>query len=480
MDLLEVELYFYLLGIGGVGMGNLASLLLEKGHQVTGVDAHVYSPMLEFLDNKKIRYSCGFDAQNIPVDVDVAIVGNIIRADNVEVVALKEKNIKLISMPQALKEYFLMERVPIVVAGTHGKTTTSAMMACSLKNCGKDPGYFIGGVANDLGTGSAIGNGEHFVLEGDEYDSAYFEKRPKFLGYAPRILILTGIEFDHCDIYANLQEIEERFEQLVNIVPEEGFIVANGESTSVRKVTAAAKCPVIYYGAIENTENDNLDVVMYDRQSCSDSSEEKSRFKIKLPNGDNISLISRLTGMHNALNMTAVACVLYKIGIDDKLLADALRKFSGVMRRQQIVFEDTRTVIINDFAHHPTAVATTLAGIRESYGSDYKVWALFEPRTNTSRRHYFQETLPEAFAVADETILYKVYREEDIKPDERLNRQVVCEKLTALGKKCLLPNSVDEIIEYLQPQFSKKNIFVIMTNGEFGGLKEALIKSLQT
>lgn len=463
-----------MLGIGGVGMGNLALLLKEAGHDVFGSDAKVYPPMSDLLAQNRIAYCTGYDAANLPAQTDMAVIGNVVRSDNPEVLEIRKRGIPMLSMPQAIRQYLLTGRESIVVAGTHGKTTTSSLMAHTLRAAGLSPGFLIGGVPNDLGSGSAYGkvSGKHdyFVLEGDEYDSAFFQKEPKFLSYEPKHLVITSVEFDHADIYKNLDEITVQFDKVASIVPKDGHLLVCSDYPHALNAAKHAQCPVFRYG---QHEDDDFRITSMNQHGTTTNFE---LFLKDFNRRENFSV--QLAGAYNVMNAASVAGMLTLLGIDQASIRKGLATFSGVKRRQQVLFSSPQVTVVEDFAHHPTAITVTLQALRQAYPGR-EMMAVFEPRSNTTRRNFFQESLPRSLAVADEVLFYKIFNEQAIPDDQRLNRAKLQQTIQELGKACELVDSIDAIIERVVRKTAHPKLVVIMTNGDFDGLKPKLLPLLK-
>ncbi len=458
----------YLVGIGGVGMANLANLLQQVGHQVVGSDNAVYPPISDFLSSQAVDYRLGYAAKNLPEDVELAVVGNVVKKNNIEVEAMIQRQIPMLSMPQAIQRFLLAEREATVVAGTHGKTTVAAMLAHCLTVAGRAPGFFIGGIANNFMSGSALGTGRDFVLEGDEYDSAFFHKVPKFLSYQPKRLVLTSLEFDHADIYTDLDEISLEFSKLVELVPTSGCIVFYGGSKRLRQVVQKAKCRIYSYG--DSSESD-----FFYRNVEYASEALHMDFSVQVAaSGKQLCCSLASVGEQNVLNATAVVALLEHLGVDHKMIGEGLKSFLGVQRRQQTLWCDAHSLVIEDFAHHPTAIRQTLRGLRRAF-PEHQLWVLFEPRSNTTRRNHFQKTLPEALSIADVVVLYKVYQQETIPAGQRLDRSQVKSAVEKQQRRCYLADSVESIIRLVKEQEQKRRLVVVMSNGDFDGLKQQLV-----
>lgn len=454
----------YLMGIGGVAMGNLAGMLKSTGRNVRGSDRQLYSPMKEYLEGLNIDLKIGYSPENLIPEPELIIVGNVITRDNPEAQEMLKRKIQYISMPEAIRQFFLKGKEVIVVAGTHGKTTTTALIGWILKSAGKDPGVFLGGVSKDFNSGFYPGKGRYFVIEGDEYDTAFFDKGPKFLHYRPEALALTTIEFDHGDIYKDISEIKEAFKKLVSIIPPDGFIAYGNYSDSVRDVLDGINIKRVSCG--EKGTWDYKDVTVRDG---------RTEFTV-LKNGSIYEKFRwKQSGIHNIRNCLLAIAISEHLGLSEKEIQEGVESFSGVKRRQEEVGEFSGVLIIDDFAHHPTEVRETIAAIKLRYRKR-RLWAVFEPRSNTSRRNFFQELYPDAFIEADRVIISGVFNRDAIDEEKRLNPEQIVFDLKGRGREAFYIESVDEIVEFLLKNTQKGDVVLIMSNGSFGGIVERLKK----
>src|ERR1700736_3042483 len=381
------------MGICGTAMGSVAAALKERGFKVTGSDENIYPPMSTFLEEKGIALKEGFRPENIPNDVDVVVVGNAMKRGNPEVEAVLNRKLFYLSLPEVLKNYFLRGRHNLVVTGTHGKTTTTALLAWIMEKAGHKPGFLIGGIPKSFGQGARLNNSKHFVIEGDEYDSAFFDKRSKFIHYLPELLIVNNIEFDHADIFNDLDEIKLTCRRLLNNVPQNGMVLLNGDDPNCVEVAKDCLAQMIEVGFSENCAQRIRDVKY---------SPKGSQFKL----GDETFDIP-LVGEFNVRNaaMAATAARFYRV--PDAKIQTALKTFAGVARRLEVRGEARGVIVIDDFAHHPTAIAQTLQALRHRFPG-HRLWAIFEPRSNTTRRAVFQQQLPEALKLADGVFIAEV------------------------------------------------------------------------
>jgi UDP-N-acetylmuramate: L-alanyl-gamma-D-glutamyl-meso-diaminopimelate ligase len=462
-------LHFHLTGIGGAAMAPLAGMLAESGHRVTGSDAGVYPPASTLLDSLGIRWTNGFNAANLDPAPDIVVLGNALSRGNPEVEAVLDNKIPYRSLPQTLEEFFLPGRDSLVVTGTHGKTTTTSMLSWILHHAGRRPNFLIGGIAENFGRSFGLGDGDEFVLEGDEYDSAFFDKAPKFLHYHPREIIITSLEFDHADIYENLAAIELQFRRLVNVVPRSGRIVAWGESETVRGVVQRAFCPVETYGFTLG-----VDWVAGDLEIADGA----TRFRVSRQGREVARVSMSLAGRHNVLNAVAAIAIAHGRGVSGEAVASAMAEFRGVLRRLEIKGESSGVLVVDDFAHHPTAIRVTIDAARHRWPGR-KLWAVFEPRSNTMRRRVFETDLAESLSTADATVLGAVNRANLLSDEERMSPARVLEAVRKAGRKAEGFDSAEEIAEYLAAETRPGDLVLVMSNGSFDGLCGKLLGKLQ-
>lgn len=462
----------YLIAIGGTGMASLAGLLKEKGYKVTGSELTLYPPMSDQLAELKIPVKTGWQPANLrDADgslPDLVIVGNAVSKDNPEAQEVVRLGLPTFSMPQALGELFLKEHFPIVIAGTHGKTTSCSLMAWILERTGQSPSFLIGGIVNNFHRSYQIGHGDYFVIEGDEYDSAYFDKGPKFLHYRPQMLILNPVEFDHADIYRDLNHVLSAFEKLLTLLPKEGLLVANWDSENVRSLCKKASCRLLKTGLSPEAELRAGEINLKNPPSFDLIYRGKNLGRVRSP----------LLGQHNLQNLLSVLGIALEIGIPLTEIQEALHEFQGIKRRQEVLGVIHGRTVIEDFAHHPTAIRETLAAIRAAYPQG-RLWALFEPRSNTTRRRVFQQEFVQAFAAADEVLLAPVYQPEKIPESERLDEHQLVQDLQAQGKKARRAASIDEMVQTVAEESCPQDIICLMSNGSFGGIYAKLISALK-
>jgi UDP-N-acetylmuramate: L-alanyl-gamma-D-glutamyl-meso-diaminopimelate ligase len=461
-------LHFHLSGIGGAAMTPLAGMLAASGYRVTGSDAGVYPPASTLLESLGIAWKNGFDAANLDPSPDIVVIGNALSRGNPEVEAVLDNKIPYRSLPQTLEEYFLPGHDSLVVTGTHGKTTTTSMLSWILHHAGRHPNFLIGGVAENFGRSFGLGGGNEFVLEGDEYDSAFFDKAPKFLHYHPQEIILTSLEFDHADIYENLAAIELQFRRLVNLVPKSGRIVAWGEGETVRGVLQKAYCPVETYGFAPGVDWLVGDLEIRDGET---------HFRVSRNGKDVTRIKMALAGRHNVLNATAAAAIAHGRGVSGEAIAAAMAEFRGVLRRLEVKGESSGVLVVDDFAHHPTAIRATIDAARHRWPGR-KLWAVFEPRSNTMRRKVFEKALADSLATADAAVLGAVNRANLLSDAERMSPARVLESIGKAGKIAAGFDSADEIAEYLSAETRPGDLVLVMSNGSFDGLCGKLLAKL--
>ncbi len=468
--------HIHLIGICGTAMASLAGMLKVRGHKVTGSDAAAYPPMSDFLAELGIPVAQPFDPKNLDPSPDLVVVGNAISRGNVELEHLLDHRIPFCSLPQLLHDEFLRDSQVLVVAGTHGKTTTTSMLAWIFHYAGLDPSFLIGGIAENFGSSFHVGKGKHFILEGDEYDTAFFDKGPKFLHYFPDSIILTSVEFDHADIYKDLDAVETAFKRLVNLIPRRGRIIAfDGavgdatDSASIKRCLAKAFCPVDRYGAGSGATwkvvNLRLDP-------------ERTAWSVLHNDRPWAEFEYALGGEYNVWNATAAAALAFSCGISKEQIAQALKTFKSVKRRLEVKAQVNGVTIIDDFAHHPTAIAGTLKALRARYPGG-RLWAILEPRSNTLRRRVLQSELARSLALADEVIVAGVFRSEAVPENERLELSALAAEIKQNGRAIRLLTDADAIVQTISPELHKGDVVAILSNGGFGGIYEKLPAKLR-
>jgi UDP-N-acetylmuramate: L-alanyl-gamma-D-glutamyl-meso-diaminopimelate ligase len=445
-------------------MGSVAAALCERGFKVTGSDENIYPPMSIFLEKKGIVLKEGYRAENIPADADVVVIGNAIKRGNPEVEAVLNRKIFYLSLPEVLKNDFLRGRHNLVVTGTHGKTTTTALLAWIMEKAGRKPGYLIGGLPGNLGQGARLNDSRYFVIEGDEYDTAFFDKRSKFIHYLPELLIVNNIEFDHADIFRDLDEIKLSFRRLLNIVPQNGMVVLNGDDANCVEVAKDCLAQMIEVGFSKNCAQRIRDVAY---------SSKGSRFKL----GEETFEIP-LIGEFNVRNAAMAATAARFYDVPKTKIDNAFKSFSGIGRRQEVRGEARGVKVIDDFGHHPTAIAHTLQALRHRYPG-HRIWTIFEPRSNTTRRAVFQQQLPDALKLADGVFISQVAKLEQIPEEERLNPEAVVDAIAKTGRPAFYEENADAIVDRIVPMLRRQDIVAVFSNGGFDNIHEKLLKRLQ-
>jgi len=458
------EKHIHLIGICGTAMASLGGMLQQRGFCVTGSDAAAYPPMSHFLASLNIPVLQPFAAANLDRKPDLVVVGNAISRGNAELERALDERIPFRSLPQILHDEFLLGKEVLVVAGTHGKTTTTSMLAWIFESAGLQPSFLIGGIAENFGSSFQLGKGKHFILEGDEYDTAFFDKGPKFLHYFPDSIILTSVEFDHADIYKDLDAVETAFKRLVNLVPRRGRLIAFDHGESIEKCIARAFCPVEKYGSGAKADWQVANLKL-----------EPSRTMWSIvhrgqPWGD---FEFELGGEYNVWNATAAAALAASCGISKDVIAAALKSFKSVKRRLQVRAEVNGITIIEDFAHHPTAIAGTLTALRSRYPGA-RLWTILEPRSNTLRRNVLQKDLAKSLALADEAVIAQVFKSEAIPEAERLDVALLTADVKRHGGRARLAPGVDGIVQLAAPEMRRGDVVAILSNGGFDGIYEKL------
>ena len=462
--------HVHLIGICGTAMASLAGMLKQRGFHVTGSDNASYPPMSDFLASLNMFVLEPFSDANLQPRPDLVVVGNAISRGNVELEYVLDHKIPLQSMPQVLHDEFLAGHERLVVAGTHGKTTTSSLLAWLFHHAGRAPSFLIGGIPENFGSSFLLGGGREFILEGDEYDTAFFDKGPKFLHYFPDAAILTSVEFDHADIYKDLDEVKTAFKRLVNLVPHRGLLIAWDGHPNVDECVKRAFSRVQRYGFAEHSAW---------RISGVEYTPALTRWRV-LRNGQPWGAFEfSLAGEYNVLNATAASAMAANYGISADEIAAGLRGFRSVKRRLEVKAEVHGITIIDDFAHHPTAIAGTLKAVRTSYPGR-RLWAILEPRSNTLRRKVFQSELAESLGLADRVVLAGIFKSEAIPEHQRLEPAAVVAALKASGKHARLLETADAIVESIAPELREGDVVAILSNGGFGGIYDKLPAKLKS
>jgi UDP-N-acetylmuramate: L-alanyl-gamma-D-glutamyl-meso-diaminopimelate ligase len=465
--------HVHVIGIGGSAMAPLAGMLREHGYSVTGSDSGVYPPASTLLESLGISFYHTFDAAHLQPTPDLVIVGNIIARGNPELEEVLDRKIPYRSLPEILEEVFLPGRHSIVVSGTHGKTTTTAMLAWIFDVSGRKPNFLVGGVAENFGKSYGLGGGDDFILEGDEYETAFWDRGPKFFHYHPNDLIITSLEFDHADIYADFETYELAFRRLVNLVPRNGRVVIWGDTQdsgpALRRAASKAFCPVETYGF--SAENDWIA-----RDVAVDGAATRFRLFHRGKEFGGFELAA--SGRHNVLNALAAIAVAHGRRIRPESIARALATFRSVKRRMDVKGEFGGILVVDDFAHHPTAVRATIEAARGRW-PNRRLWAILEPRSNSMRRKVFQESLPKALALADRVVLGGVFRAQQLGDDNRMDPESVAASVRESGRDAHTFAGSDAIAEYLSLEAKSGDLLLIMSNGSFDGLCEKLVKRLE-
>lgn len=446
-------------------MGSVAVALSERGFKITGSDENIYPPMSSFLAARRIALHEGYRAENIPAKVDMVVIGNAIKRGNPEVEAVLNRKLFYVSLPEVLRNHFLRSRHNLVVTGTHGKTTTTALLTWIMEKAGRKPDYLIGGLPKNLRQGARLNDSKFFVIEGDEYDTAFFDKRSKFLHYLPELVIINNIEFDHADIFDNIDDIKLSFRRLLNIVPQNGMVLLNGDDRNCVEVAKDCPAQIIEVGFSENCAQRIRDAAY---------SAEGSRFKV----GEDTFEIP-LIGEFNVRNAAMAVSAARFYDVSKTKIDDALKAFSGISRRQEVLGEMRGIKVIDDFGHHPTAIAQTLHALRHRYPG-HRLWAVFEPRSNTTRRAIFQKSLPEALGLADGVFIAQVPKIEQIPENDRLNPQAVADLIAQSGRPAFCEKDADTIVERITPMLQSKDVVAVFSNGGFDNIHEKLLQKLRS
>ena len=471
--------HIHLSGICGTAMASLAGMLQERGFRVTGSDAAAYPPMSTFLESLGIPVAQPFAETNLDPRPDLVVIGNALSRGNVELEKVLDERIPFCSLPQILHDEFLVGKSVLVVSGTHGKTTTTSMLAWIFETAGLQPSFLIGGIAENFGRSFGLGDGKHFIIEGDEYDTAFFDKGPKFLHYFPDSVILTSVEFDHADIYKDLDAVETAFKRLVNLVPRRGRIVgfqaddrdndSDNANASIDRCLQKAFCPVERYGRSERAgwRIENLKL-----------GEQQTSWSVLRSGKLWAEFEFALGGEYNVWNATAAAALAANYGIAKEAIAQALETFRSVKRRLEVKAEINGITIIDDFAHHPTAIEQTIRALRARYPQS-RLWVVLEPRSNTLRRNVLQDALVRSLALADQVVLAAIFKSEAIPEAERLDLHRVVEEIGKRGKQARILADADAIADAIAPELRERDVVAILSNGGFGGIYEKLPQRLR-
>ena len=459
----------HLSAICGTAMASLAGLLRELGHEVTGSDQNVYPPMSTQLEALGIPIRSPYAGSNIPTDADLVVIGNALSRGNPEVEAVLDRRQRFTSMPALLADELLRTRRSIVVAGTHGKTTTTSLLAFLLHRGGLDPSFLVGGVPGDFERSYRLGSGEHFVIEGDEYDCAFFDKRPKFVHYLPDVAVLGNIEFDHADIYADLAAVRTAFVRLLNVIPRRGLLLAGTESPVVAEILPRAHCPVETFGLHDGADWQAVDVR---------PEGEGARFRLLRQGRDLGEYALPLPGAHNVRNALAALGAAAAAGVEPEAARTALEAFGGVRRRLEVRGRARGVTVYDDFAHHPTAVEATLRALRDQAAAGRLV-AVFEPRSYTSRTRVFQERYAEALAVADRVLVAAAHLPEKVPEEQRISEAELVASIRERGTEADFVPDVNGIVTALAGSLEPGSRVVVLSNGGFGGIHDRLLATLE-
>jgi UDP-N-acetylmuramate: L-alanyl-gamma-D-glutamyl-meso-diaminopimelate ligase len=450
-------------GIGGTAMASAAAAMLDKGFAVTGSDQNVYEPMASFLAGKKIPVMNGYDECNLAHRPDLVVIGNAISRGNPEAEYVLDHKLRYCSLAALLAEFFIRGKRSLVVAGTHGKTTTTSLLTWVFEHNGLNPSYLIGGIPNNFSQGARFTDSEWFIIEGDEYDTAFFDKRSKFIHYQPEVAIINNLEFDHADIFENLAAIKKTFSHFIRLVPRNGLLLGNGDDANLTQLLNVTHCPVKRFGlGAENAiQGFNL------RYGSTATEFEIPSFKFHI----------NMVGELNVRNALAVIGAAKHCGLSNKQIQSAFDLFKGIKRRMEVKGVAGGVTVIDDFGHHPTAIRETLRALRIKYPKE-KIWAVFEPRTNTTRRNYFQAELAASFVDADGVVVSQIARLELLAPDERLNPEKLMQDIGATGKPTAYLPDADAIVAHIAKVVQGGDVVVVFSNGGFGGIHGKLLTQL--
>jgi UDP-N-acetylmuramate: L-alanyl-gamma-D-glutamyl-meso-diaminopimelate ligase len=461
--------HYHLIGVCGTAMASLAGMLIEQGHKVTGSDENVYPPMSLELERLGIPVSKGYKRENLSERADVVVVGNAITRGNPELEHVLDEKMYYTSMAAVVQENFIRGLNSIVVAGTHGKTTTTSLMAWAMECAGARPSFLIGGVAENFDSSFRVADGPYFVIEGDEYDTAYFDKGPKFMHYLPDSVILNNVEFDHADIYRDIEAVKFAFSRLINLIPGRGQLIAGWDSDLVRELAPRAFCPVTSFGIESDAQWQAYEISF---------STEMTTFGVRREGREFGRYRTQLAGVFNVRNCLGVIAACEVLGFDRGAVAEAITEFKSVRRRLEVRGQERGVTVIDDFAHHPTAVRETLLATRAKYPGR-RIVAIFEPRSYTAQIRLFQEQFETALAEADEIIIAQLFHPERYTAETAISPQEILERLRERGRKANFIPSPDEIVFDLVPRLQGGEVVVIMSNGSFGGIHEKMLNALR-
>jgi len=469
IHILPQNAHIHLMGICGVGMSSLAGMLKEKGYAVTGSDQNTYPPISTFLESLSIPVTKGYSPQNLHPLPDLVIVGNVITRNNPESEELLKLDVPYISMPQALKKFAMEGKKSIVIAGTHGKTTVSALTAWILEKAGLNPSFMIGGIPKNFDRNFKVSNGEYFIIEGDEYDTAFFDKGPKFMHYNPYLAAITSIEFDHADIYKGIEEITNSFTRFIKIVPKEGIVCVNSDDPLAADITKEAQCPIVSFATRSDADLTVGDVT---------SQNGKTKFTIFKKNTEFARVTTDLFGNYNISNILAATTLSSVIGIPPETIVEAIETFQGVKRRLEVLGEYNNIMVIDDFAHHPTAVCETIQAVKSHYGNR-RLIAVFEPRSNSSRRNIFQNAYADSFTDADVVILPEPPMMDKIPLNERFSSPKLIADLKKRGIEAHYFPDNHALFGGLLARIKPGDVILVMSNGAFDNIQGRLVDYLK-
>jgi UDP-N-acetylmuramate: L-alanyl-gamma-D-glutamyl-meso-diaminopimelate ligase len=453
----------HFVGICGTAMASVAAATQEKGLKVTGSDQNVYPPMSTFLADRKIEVISGYAEQNLAHKPDLVVIGNAISRGNPEAEYVLDHKLPYCSLPELLKDFFIRGKRSLVVTGTHGKTTTTALLTWVFEHNGLRPSYLIGGMPNNLGQGARFTDSEWFIIEGDEYDTAFFDKRSKFVHYLPEVALINNLEFDHADIFDSLESIQTAFKYFIRLIPRNGLLLANGDDANLAPLLNVTHCPVKRFGLGEGNSVQAFNI----RYGPTATEFEIPSFKFH----------TNFVGELNVRNALAVVACAKHCGLKNHQIQSAFDTFKGIKRRMEVRGIAGGVTVVDDFGHHPTAIRETLRALRIKYPTQ-KVWAIFEPRTNTTRRNIFQAELASAFVDADAVVVAQVARLELLAPEERLDPALLMQDLKALGKDAAYLPDVDAIVAHVAQGVQGGEVVVVFSNGGFGGIHGKLLERL--
>jgi len=469
------KIHFHLIGVCGTAMGSLAGMLNQQGHRVTGSDKAFYPPMSDELERLGVEIFNGFDAAHLEPSPDIVVIGNATSRGNVEIEAALNRKLRCLSMAEVIREQFIRGKHSTVIAGTHGKTTTTALMAWVMEMGGLDPSFLVGGVAENFGASFKVAKTKHFVIEGDEYDTAYFDKGPKFLHYLPDLVILNNIEYDHADIYPDLEAIKRAFRLLVNLIPSNGRLIAGWDSPVVREIINNPVAPQGVWCRVESFGIEQSDAKWTAREL--EFSPQETSFKVLCDGKEWGNFRSPLPGMYNIRNCLGTIAAAQALGIEPMAVREALATFKSVKRRMEVRGIIDQVTVIDDFAHHPTAIRETLRAAQQRY-PERRIVAVFEPRSWTTRKKIFQKEYPAAFAAADYVIIAPIFESFRLAADDQVSIDEVIADLTKQGKRAFSIEGANAIVAHLVPDLVPQDVVVIMSNGGFGGIHQKLIDAL--